>query len=298
MSVISQFSRWVVSDSLRPHESKHTRPPCPSQTPRVYSNSCPSSWWCHPAISSSVVPFSFCPQSLLASGFFPMSQLLARGSQSIGVSASASVLPMNSQDSWGKIGEVPSIPWWTRGWLRRMANKIPESDECLEASERLLLNHAKTLGFLASGGEEFNPGPEMRLDLSEFLCNKVLLKYKGDRESFWHRHQKGVEEYPLASLSTGIIYSQISYYSKSKECLEVVKISPDLLPWFTFWDNTISQKVFSETVLKQDALLLNNPKECRGGKSLSFLPPWEFQTPLSMGTPRLLINLPRNWLSH
>ena len=93
-----QFSRSVVSDSFRPHESQHARPPCPSQTPRVYSNSCPLSWWCHPAVSSSVVPFSSCPQSLQASGSFPVSQLFTWGGQSIGVSASASVLPMNTQD--------------------------------------------------------------------------------------------------------------------------------------------------------------------------------------------------------
>ena len=93
-----QFSRSVVSDSLRPHESQHTRPPCPSPTPGVYSNPCPSSRWCHPAISSSVNPFSSCPQSFPASGSFPMSQLFASGGQSIGVSASASVLPMNTQD--------------------------------------------------------------------------------------------------------------------------------------------------------------------------------------------------------
>ena len=93
-----QFSSSVIWDSLRPHESQHTRPPSPSQTPRVYSNSCPLSWWCHPAISSSVVPFSSCPQSLPASGSFPMCQLFAWGGQSIGVSASASVLPMNPQD--------------------------------------------------------------------------------------------------------------------------------------------------------------------------------------------------------
>ena len=74
-----QFSRSVMSDSLRPHESQHTRPPCPSPTPGVYSNSCPSSWWCHPAISSSVVPFSSCLQSLPASGSFPMSQLFTWG---------------------------------------------------------------------------------------------------------------------------------------------------------------------------------------------------------------------------
>ena len=87
-----------MSDSLRPHKSQHARPPCPSPTPRVYSNSCPSSWWCHPAISSSVIPLSSCPQSLPASGSFPMSQLFAWGGQSIGVSASALVLPMNTQD--------------------------------------------------------------------------------------------------------------------------------------------------------------------------------------------------------
>ena len=93
-----QFSRSVISDSLQPHELQHARPPCPSPTPRVYSNSCPSSRWYHPAISSSVIPFSSCPQSLPASGSFPMNQHLAWGGQSIGVSASASVLPKNIQD--------------------------------------------------------------------------------------------------------------------------------------------------------------------------------------------------------
>ena len=102
------FSRSVVSDSLRPHELQHDRPPCPSPTPRVYSNSCPLSWWCHPAILSSVVPFSSCPQTLPASGSFPMSQLFAWGGQSIGVSGSASVLPMNTQDR--------SLLRWT-GWI-------------------------------------------------------------------------------------------------------------------------------------------------------------------------------------
>ena len=86
-----QFSCSVMSDSLQPHELQHTRPPCPSPTPRVYQNSCALSRWCHPAISSSVIPFSSCPQSLPASGSFPMSQLFAWGGQSIGVSASASV---------------------------------------------------------------------------------------------------------------------------------------------------------------------------------------------------------------
>ena len=89
----------------------------------------------------------------------------------------------------------------------------------------------KTSGFLASRGEEFNTGPEMRLDCSELLCKKVLLKYKRERESFWYRHQKGVQkEGPLTSDSTGVVYFLISYYSESKECLEVVKTSLDPLP--------------------------------------------------------------------
>ena len=103
-----QFSHSVVSNSLWPHELQHARPPCPSPTPGVYPNSCPSSWCCHPAISSSVVPFSSCPQSLPASGSFPVSQLFVWGGQIIGVSASASVLPMNTQD-WSLLG-------WT-GWI-------------------------------------------------------------------------------------------------------------------------------------------------------------------------------------
>ena len=93
-----KFSRSVVSDSLQPHELQHARPPCPSPTPGVHSDSRPSSPWCHPAISSSVIPFSSCPQSLPASGSFPMRQFFASGGQSIGVSALASVLPMNIQD--------------------------------------------------------------------------------------------------------------------------------------------------------------------------------------------------------
>ena len=103
-----QFSCSIVSDCLQPHESQHARPPCPSPTPGVHSYSCPLSRWCHPAISSSVVPFSSCSQSLLASESFPMSQLFAWGGQSIGVSALASVLPKNTQD-WS-----PSE--WT-GWI-------------------------------------------------------------------------------------------------------------------------------------------------------------------------------------
>ena len=103
-----QFSHSVVSDSLQPHESQHARPPCLSPTPGVHSDSRPSSQWCHPAISSSVILFSSCPQTLPASGSFPMSQLFAWGGQSTGVSALASFLPKKSQ------GLSPSE--WT-GWL-------------------------------------------------------------------------------------------------------------------------------------------------------------------------------------
>ena len=103
-----QFSCSVVSYSLRPHELQHARPPCPAPTPGVHPNSCPLSRWCHPAISSSVVPFSSCPQSFPASESFPMSQLFVWGGQTTGVSALAPVLPKNTQD-WS-----PSE--WT-GWI-------------------------------------------------------------------------------------------------------------------------------------------------------------------------------------
>ena len=116
-----QFSRSVGFNSLQPHESQHARPPCPSPTPGVYSNSCPSSWWCHPAISSSVVPFSSCPQSLPASGSFPMSQLFSWGGQSIGVSASASVLAMNTQD-WSPSGWTGWISLQSKGLSRVFSN--------------------------------------------------------------------------------------------------------------------------------------------------------------------------------
>ena len=105
---VSQFSRSVMSDSLWPHESQHARPPCPSPTPRVHPNPCASSQRCHPAISSSVIPFSSCPQSFPASGSFPMSQLFAWGGQSTEVSALASFLPKNTQD-------------WSLGWTGRIS---------------------------------------------------------------------------------------------------------------------------------------------------------------------------------
>ena len=102
-----QFSQSVVSDSLQPHGLQHARPPCPSPTPGVHSDSCPWNWWCHPDISSSVIPFPYCPQSLPASESFPKSQYFAWGGQSTGVSALASVLPMNTKN-WSPL---KSISW-------------------------------------------------------------------------------------------------------------------------------------------------------------------------------------------
>ena len=109
-----QFSHSVVSDSLRPHELQHARPPCPSPTPGVHSDSHPLSWWCHPAISSSVIPFSSCPQSLPASESFPMSQLFAWGCQSTRVSALASFLPKNTQD-WSPLEWTSWISLQSKG---------------------------------------------------------------------------------------------------------------------------------------------------------------------------------------
>ena len=118
-----QLSLSVVSDSLWPHGLQHTRPPYPSPTPRVYSNSYPLSQWCHPTFSSSVVPFSSCLQSFLESGSFLMSQLFASGGQSIGVSASTSVLPMNIQD-WFPSGWTGWISLQSKGLARVFSNYL------------------------------------------------------------------------------------------------------------------------------------------------------------------------------
>ena len=139
----SQFSRSVMSNSLWPHKSQHTRPPCPSPTLGVYSNSCPSSQGCHPAISSSVIPFSSCPQSLPASASFPMSQLFAWGGQSIGVSASASVLPMNAQD-WSPLGWTGWISLQSKGLSRVFSNTTVQKHQVFMLS----FLHSPTLTYI------------------------------------------------------------------------------------------------------------------------------------------------------
>ena len=133
-----QFSCSVVSDSLRPHGLQHARPPCLSPTPRAYSNSCPSHTWCHPTLSSSVVLFSSCPQSLPASGSFPMSQLFTSGGQSTGVSASASVLPVNTQD-WSPLGWTGWISLQSRGLSRVFSNPTVQKHQFFGVSRTCIL---------------------------------------------------------------------------------------------------------------------------------------------------------------
>ena len=123
-----QFSCSVVSDSFQPHEPQRDRPPCPSPSPRLYLNPCPLSWWCHPTISSSVIPFSSYPQSFPASGSFQMSQLFASGGQNIGVSASTSVLPKNIQD-WSPLGWTGWIPLQSKGLSRVFSSTTVQKDQ-------------------------------------------------------------------------------------------------------------------------------------------------------------------------
>ena len=127
-----QFSCSVVSDSLWPHGLQHTRSPCPSPTPRVYPNSCPSSRWCHPTISSSVILFSSCLESCPASGSFLMSQFFASDGQSTGISASASVLPMNSQD-WSPLGWTGWISLQSKGLSRVFSNTTLQKHQFFDA---------------------------------------------------------------------------------------------------------------------------------------------------------------------
>ena len=134
MGMSVQFSRSVLSDSFRPHGLQHARPPCTSPNPGVYSNSCPLGWWCHRTISSSVVPFASCLQSFPASESFPMSQLFTSGGQSIWVSASASVAPMNTQD-WSPLG-------WT-GWISLQSKGLFSLD-----CKSLLQHHSSKVSLL------------------------------------------------------------------------------------------------------------------------------------------------------
>ena len=134
-----QFSHSVMSDSFWPHGLQFARLPCSSPTPRAYSNSCPSSQWCHPTISSSVVPFSSCLQSFPASGSFPMSQLITSSGQSMGVSASASVLPMIIQD-WFPLGLTGWISLQSKGLSRVFSNTTVQKHQFLSTQLSLWCN--------------------------------------------------------------------------------------------------------------------------------------------------------------
>ena len=144
LSPLVQFSRSVESDTLRPHELQHARPPCPSPTPRVYSNSCPLNWWCHPTTSSSIVPFSSCLQSFPASGSFPMNWLFTSGGQSIGASASASVFPMNIQD-WSPLGWTGWISLQSKGLSRVFSNTTVQKHQFFSAQLFLIYSPTLTL---------------------------------------------------------------------------------------------------------------------------------------------------------
>ena len=139
LTLLLLFSPSVVPDSLQPHGLHHARPPCPSPGPRVCSNSCPSSQWCHPTISSSVIPFSSCLQSFLASGSFPMSQFFTSGGQSIGVSALASVLPINIQD-WFPLRLPTWISLQSKGLSRVFSNTTVQKHQFFGAQLSLWSN--------------------------------------------------------------------------------------------------------------------------------------------------------------
>ena len=128
-----------MSNSLQPHGLQHARLPCPLPTPRVYSNSCPLSWWCHPAISSSLVPFSSCLPFFTASGSFPMSWFFTSGGQNIGVSASTSVLPMNIQD-WFPLGLTGLVSLQSKGLSRVFSNTTLQKHQFFDAKLSLWSN--------------------------------------------------------------------------------------------------------------------------------------------------------------
>ena len=136
---VSQFNHSVVSNSLQLHGLRHARLPCPSPSPGAWSNSCPSSWWCHPTISSSVIPFSYCLQSFPASGSFPRSQFFSSGGQSIGVLASESILPMNIQD-WFPLGLTGLISLQSRGLSRVFSNTTVRKHHFLGTQLSLYFN--------------------------------------------------------------------------------------------------------------------------------------------------------------
>ena len=180
-----QFNYSVGPDSLRPYRLQHTRVPCSSPNPGACSNSCPSSQWCHPTISSSVIPFSSCPQSFPASGSFPMSQFFTSSGQRIGVSASASVLPMNIQDSF-PLGWTGSISLQSKGLSRVYSTTTVQKDQFFVTQlslEKAMAAHSSTLAREIPWTEE--PGRlqsmgSLRVDTTERLHFHFSLSCMGE----------------------------------------------------------------------------------------------------------------------
>ena len=143
LNILTQFSCSVTSDYLQPHGLQHASPPCPSPIPGVHPNPCPLNQWCHPTISSSVIPFSSCPQSFPSSASFQMSQLFASGGQSIGVSASTSVLPMNTQD-WSPLGWTGCISLQSKGLSRVFSNSTVQMHQFFGTQLSLSPTHIHT----------------------------------------------------------------------------------------------------------------------------------------------------------
>ena len=163
-----------MSNSLWLHELQHARPPCPSPTPGVHSNSCASSRWCHPAISSSVIPFSSCPQSLPASGSFPMSQLFAWGGQSIGVPTLASALPKNTQD-WSPLGWTGWIFLQSKGLSRVFSNTTVQKHQFFGAQLYSQSNSHIHTWLPEKHLPDTRSVGTLILDLSRTIGNKCLL---------------------------------------------------------------------------------------------------------------------------
>ena len=172
-----QFSRSVLSDCW-PHEQQHARSPCPSPTPRIYPNPCPLSHWCHPTISPSVIPFSYCLQSFPSSGSFQMSQLFASGGQSIGILASASVLPMNTQD-WSPLGWTGWISLQSKGLSKSLLQHHSSKASILQRSFLVQLSHPyMTTGKTITLTRWTFVGKVMSL-LFNMLSRLVVLSFQG-----------------------------------------------------------------------------------------------------------------------
>ena len=216
-----QFSRSVVSDSLRSHELQHTRPPCPSPTPGVYSNPCPSSQWYHPAISSSVIPFSSCPQSLPASGSFPMSQLFTWGGQSTGVVVSASVLPMNTQ-GWSPLG-------WT-GWISLQSKELTRVFSSITLQKYQFLQHSAFFTVQLSH-PYMTPGKTIALTRQTFVGKLMSLLFNMLSKlviTFLPRNKQMYANTLLTYRFFFLVKAPINFISQSRQyigCMHIYTIS-------------------------------------------------------------------------